>query len=534
MIKNKWPVLSAILVAFISSLIFLNWERLPFFLDIYYHLLVMRGFDLAGGVVTHAFWELAPIGQTLLYPPLFHLLLLAVYKLGLPLITTARLMSVLPFVLLLVTANLVVSRSLGKKTAFFVTAALCIPYTFFLKLTITVPVTLCLIFILIVYYAIENRRLLAASIFTSLTFYTHLGMPWILLLSLAVYGMLKKDARRMVFLTIALSLLFSVPIILHLAANIGQFESLLGIKMPENSMFEIYPLLYLFLGLGLLRLKDRSVREKSAFFVALFFGFLPMAVNYRYRLLSAEGLLPVLFFAGIGLQRAYDGILDFAAKMKASAFTVSLSAISFVMAVNFFCPTLSVYVPLEPPYDKKEFAFYWRDSTVINLLPRYKRHLRPFEISLYDAESRSWIEAVEKNTEPDDIICVNDVLLGSLVSAFSGRANAARLFLEVKEPNVPISELGASKLLIWLRESTGEFSSDLKKGIEKFKFNMISYDDYAAILTKPDSLKVKPVKPVLSLPVAFLILSVILIAGFLDLSAIGLKAYPGPRSSSIR
>ncbi len=534
MIKNKWPVLSAILVAFISSLIFLNWEKFPFFLDIYYHLLVMRGFDLAGGIVTHAFWELAPIGQTLLYPPLFHLLLIAVYKLGLNLISTARLMSVLPFALLLLTANIVVSRSLGKKTAFFVTAALCLPYTFFLKLTITGPVTLCLIFILIAYYAIENRRLLAASIFTSLTFYTHLGMPWISLISLAVYGMLKKDVRRTVFLTIALSLLLSMPIILHLAANISQFESLFGIKMPENGMFEVYPLIYLFSGVGLLKIRDRSLRKKSLFFVALFLGFLPMAVNYRYRLLSAEGLLPVLFFAGIGLQRAYDGILGFAAKMKASALTVSLSAISFIMIINLFCPSLSVYVPLEPPYNKKEFAFYWRDSTVINLLPRYKRHLRPFEISLYDMESRSWIESVEKNTRADDIICVNDVFIGSLVSAFSGRANAARLFLEVREPDVPISELGSSKLLIWLREPTGEFSSDLKEGIEKFKFNMIYYDDYAAILTKPDSPKVKPVRPVLSLAAAFLTFSAILIAGFLDLSAIGSKACPGPRSSSIR
>ena len=103
MTKIRWNILTLALISALSALILLNWPKYPLFIDIYYHLNVMRGFDSAGGIVTHAFWELAPEGTVHLYPPLFHLLLLIPYKLGMDVLSISKLFSLLSFPALLAT-----------------------------------------------------------------------------------------------------------------------------------------------------------------------------------------------------------------------------------------------------------------------------------------------------------------------------------------------------------------------------------------------------------------------------------------------
>ena len=77
--KSYWGISALVLIVLMTGLSLLNWQRFPFFLDIYYHLNVMRGFDTAGGIVNHAFWELAPEGNLKLFPPPFHILLFFPY-----------------------------------------------------------------------------------------------------------------------------------------------------------------------------------------------------------------------------------------------------------------------------------------------------------------------------------------------------------------------------------------------------------------------------------------------------------------------
>src|SRR3989338_8338109 len=136
--KSYWGISALVLIVLMTGLSLLNWQRFPFFLDIYYHLNVMRGFDTAGEIVNHAFGKLAPEGTVNLYPPLFHILLLMPYKLGVSALFIARSFSVAAFIFLLSTLYFVVSRLFSKKLGFFVTMAACIPYTFFLKSTITI------------------------------------------------------------------------------------------------------------------------------------------------------------------------------------------------------------------------------------------------------------------------------------------------------------------------------------------------------------------------------------------------------------
>lgn len=518
MIRPRWGILTLLLICLLLLLCLLNWQKFPFFLDTYYHLNVMRGFDTAGGVVTHSFWELAPEGTVNLYPPLFHILLLIPYKLGFNTLFIARFSSVAAFFGLLTTLYFVISRLFSKKLGFFVTTAACIPYTFFLKSTITIPATLCMIFILLAFFAIENNRKIAGPMLLAASFYTHLGLPWLGILTFLFYGALKKEKMRPILRAIFLSMLLSVPIFIHLLANFDKFESLVGIRALENELFEFYPVIYLFAAAGLLRLKDAEVRKRGLFFVALFIGLLPMAINYRYRLISAEGLLPIIFFAGLGLEKGYDSLRDFFKARSIDPLTAGFYFSCLFIVINFFSPAVSLYNTPVPPFEKKELLFYVRDSTITNLIPIYKRHLRPLEINLYNHEAEHWLDIIEKSTAPDDIICSNYSYVGGMLSAFSGRANGARLFYEIKEPAHPVYEIGSSKLVVWLLEPTGYFSDGLRKCLEKYKFRRIAITESAAVLLQDNAPKSKPTKPVLPTTTAFLLLLFCLLIILYDLA----------------
>jgi len=246
-----------------------------------------------------------------------------------------------------------------------------------------------------------------------------------------------------------------------------------------------------------------------------------MAVNYRFRFLSAEGLLPVLLLAGAGLETAHDRFLGLM-KMKNAAWSGrGLYTAAFVVFFIFFSPTFSMYVPLDPPYDKHEFSFHLRDSTAANLLPAYKTHVRPFEITLVDNLVEKWVKIIEANTSESDIICSNNAFIGGMLSALSGRANSARLFLEVEEPDIPISEFGSARLALWTREYNGKFSYEINECIAKFGYRVINMDERAAIMVKPDGKNAHPVKPVLGVWTAFLTLAMVLAAAFYDIARPG-------------
>ncbi len=516
--KPKWNNLTFFLISFFAVLSLINWQKFPFFLDIYYHLNAMRGFDAAGGVVNHSFWELAPSGTTQVYPPLFHLLLLIPYKLGVGPLFIARSFSIASFIVLLLTLYFVVSRLFSKKLGFFVTMASCVPYTFFIKSTITIPSTLVLIFLLLAFYAVENGRKIAASLLIAASFYTHLGLPWLVIIIFLLYGLLRRERMKTILWTIFLSLLFSAPVLAHIFANLDKFESILGIKAGENELFEFYPMLYLLALIGLLKLKDRTFRDRGLFFIALIVGLAPMTINYRYRLISAEGLLPIVFFAGVGLARSYDYLVYFLESKKTKPGLFWFYIFFFLVFINTFSPTLSLYTVSKPPYEQKELKFYLRDSTATNLIPFYKKHLRPIEISLYNDETVEWLKIIEKNTAPDDIICSNYTYVGGMLSAFSGRANGARLFYEIKQPNRPIYEMGSSKLIVWLRSDDGNFSQDLDRCIKKYKCRVIAQTASAMILLNDSAPKTKPVKPLISTAASLSILLIVFVIIYYDLA----------------
>ena len=68
--ERLYATLGLVLIASVAVVSALRWSLYPIHVDTYYHMETIEGFRQAGGVVTHAFWEMAPGGDpTLTRPP---------------------------------------------------------------------------------------------------------------------------------------------------------------------------------------------------------------------------------------------------------------------------------------------------------------------------------------------------------------------------------------------------------------------------------------------------------------------------------
>jgi len=81
----------------------------------------MRGMEMAGGYITNAYWEYAPVGRPHLYPPLLHLAMLLFYRLGLSAINIARLLEAAMIPLTFISLWFI-TRGLWNKRATFLSS----------------------------------------------------------------------------------------------------------------------------------------------------------------------------------------------------------------------------------------------------------------------------------------------------------------------------------------------------------------------------------------------------------------------------
>ncbi|MCX5657146.1 MAG: glycosyltransferase family 39 protein [Candidatus Omnitrophica bacterium] len=218
--RINWNLAGIIL--FFSYLVFflLRLNLFPVFLDIYYHIGVMQGFDLARGIVTWDFWEFASIGRPHFYPPLLHILMLVLYKLGVSKINIAIFSSFIIFPLFILTFWYVVKKIFGSRLAFFVILSLLSSYSLFLGLTNTIAGTFCLTLLLLLFYALHKDKKISSVILTALLFYTHYAISIMGVLALGLYFLFEKEKKAKLFL-IAAGIIMALPWIINFACNIG-------------------------------------------------------------------------------------------------------------------------------------------------------------------------------------------------------------------------------------------------------------------------------------------------------------------------
>jgi hypothetical protein len=188
--EPSWNVYSILFIAVYFILGLFSWNVLPRFTDIYYHLLVMLGFQEAGGLVLRDFLQYAPVGRPHLYPPLFHGMLLGLFKAGLDPIVIARLAKVIVFPALLGTIWFVIRSVFGNRQAFFTVLIATGSYSFYASCSNLIPGTLVCILGLFSFWALEKGRSITSGFLLALAFYTHMLRAWIFFISIALYCVL--------------------------------------------------------------------------------------------------------------------------------------------------------------------------------------------------------------------------------------------------------------------------------------------------------------------------------------------------------
>jgi len=276
-----------------------RWPIFPLALDPYYHLLIARQIVDAGGPIAYEWWEHAPVGRPHLYPPVLHLLLALLLKSGLSPVTVIRLASVVLPVALLVSLYLAMRRLAGPGSALAVLGSALTPFAFHLHCAITLASTLGMIELLWLLIALEEHRPVAAGSLLVLLGYTHLGLPGMALIMVAAYAAVRGAATWKMLARAGWGLLLVLPWWAHLlSARPGMQVT----ARWENAGIEIMPVLLAAAAAGLWRCW--RLKGRFTWLIACWIGFLTLVPRHFYRWLNGEGMLPLLFLAGVGIEWA--------------------------------------------------------------------------------------------------------------------------------------------------------------------------------------------------------------------------------------
>jgi len=416
---SRTDILATVFLLFTWILILNRLDLFPVFIDIYYHLSAMRGFDIAGGVVTHDFWEYAPGGRPHLYPPLLHVLMLTMYKAGLNEAAIGTIVSAMMYPLSQLTTWLATREIFNQKTALYTLVFLSAVLQYFTSQAIVSAAALVLAITPVIFYAIEKGRELAAVILMSVCLYTHLSMPHITAFSLLIYAALNKERRNRVLKTVGAAYLLASPWLVHVLLNIG---SIVTGGMPSMTIgLPLFHVLSAAIGVAY------CLREKKAYYfpVASILGMSVIALMYPSRFAS-HSILPMSILAGIALDRSTSTVEG---NRKRIGYVL---AASLIIAVVLFTPLISVPAggTTRRPVRRRPILVV-QEAVIPRLISGRMGERDVFLRNLLTRENLEVARIVLENSDEGDIIFTNNGPYGCFLTSFTGRSQTTGMFHEV-------------------------------------------------------------------------------------------------------
>jgi len=454
---------------------FLRWDIFPMFIDIYYHLGVMLGFAKAGGYVTSSFWEFAPIGRPHLYPPLLHFLMLIFLKFGIEKIIIAKIFTFFMYPFSLFSIWLFARKIYNERIAFFSVLLAGSSFYFYLETSNIIAFSFALALSLICLVFFIKGKNLTSGIFLGLVFYTHTIVGWLLALAILINSVMDKRFSRSVRV-FALGILLYLPLLFHQMYNFKYFRF---VDVKAMHYIEINFLIYLTSFLGLFLFLARKVKAHNIL-SSLLISFALLIIIFPQRIFSGSAMLFFIFLAAVAL----DWLLV-RTKIKVWIF-VSIIFVLFYL----FSPTISFSARDKP-------MLTGLNSTFVNFMPKIKESTRANETNIYSSEFVDpLVKIIEKNSLNDDIICSNFKYTAGMLSVLSARPTSSAMLSEVKSYR-DFDMIGASRLIIWLKELDGSFPIGLKEIVKKYNLKKVDVTDIAYVykndLYVPKDLSVKPV-----------------------------------------
>lgn len=490
-IPSSWDTCSVAIIALFTLFQVIQWRSFPLFLDIYYHLCVMAGFNDAGGYVTRAFWEYAPIGRPHLYPPLLHALMLLVYKLGFTKIFIARFFNSMIYPLVLASIWAAFRKLFTERLSFFALLIFASSYSLYLSVMNLIPFSLVLIFGLFLFVFLEERKLLTCSLLMGLCFYTHTFASWLILLALFLYGQLNSARRRDCIKVALIGLIFGLPILCYQFYHRQYFRFA---QAMENYYLDINLAIFILATAGIIL----AARKKGRYYILLsiFIGFLPLVFTHKMRYISGIGLGAFAFSGALALDRLYENLTTRLGKV----LLITILAILYVVT-----PILSI----NRASGKSGLNFL--DSSLINILNAQQKELHPAGLSIHHPRFQDKIiNVILKSSQSDDILWSDLKYSAGVLSYFSGRATSCAMMSEVK-PYSQFDPLGAAKIIVLFKDTDSASEQAIGKLADKYKLNKIEETELAYIYLNPQAQAKRNIpKPVVPTALLFSILLAVL------------------------
>lgn len=442
--------------------------RLPSFplaLDPYYHLLIARQLVEAGGPFIYETWQYAPVGRPHLYPPVLHLVLAGLLKAGCPPVAALQAVTAALLPALLASIYLVMRRLATPAIGLAALWAAMLPFAWMIQVAGALASGLALIALLWLMVAVKERRVAASAGLLGLIFYTHLGLAWVALASLAWWWYLMRAVPRdrVIPASAGLGMLLAAPWLWHLASH-ATFLQVMG--REENRTLDLLPALYALALYGGWRCWRQG--GVARLFLGLWLGFVFMAPAFAFRWLSGEGVLPVILLAGWGLvamvERLIRGGLPRRAGWALAAGTVVLG------------PSVVVH-------DARPRAV-WFDTAPFHLLNSPLAAPKATDLGLHTGRTSALANAISAMTRPGEILWSNASYAGGLIAALANRPTSSAMFYEVP-PARPFDPVKAAHWIVWFKVTPMPDLPPLQALIRRYQLAPVGEDALAMVLRNP-------------------------------------------------
>lgn len=275
------------------------------FTDLSFHLATAQGFSRAGGIVTWDFWESLPLGRPHNYPPLFHLVLASILKIGFSPTVAIKIMMELTIVGGLAIYSWGLTKLFNIRVAFWAIALLFFS-SHFIELSATVmPATIVTFLVPALLYFVINKKWLSYFALLVIMLYLHLFMPYFILLSMLIYLIFfEKKLLKPFLIASVISFVFYLPWLIHIILGgweyIKYFDVNTGPDIWNKYVLINFTVIFLAIfGTLVLICKRKLLPERYFFFLILAIIILSPSFIIASRLLDSHFLVFAVILATI-------------------------------------------------------------------------------------------------------------------------------------------------------------------------------------------------------------------------------------------
>ncbi len=510
----SYDIGSVVLIVYVFVILIVRFNIFPIFIDIYYHLAAMQGYNLARGITANAYWEFAPFGRPQLYPPLLHIIMLFMLKCGVSISFIAKFISFVIFPLTVLTVWFTVRAVYGKRPAFFSVVFLAGASTFFYHMSVLSAAALAQILGLLAFVSIEKDLKFASPVLPTLMLYSHIAIPYFYFVAFLIYGIFRKEKRKIIFRSLLISALLYSPWLIHTIVHLRYImprspdpPGLVPVSVSLNLWLWVFGIAGVVIAI--------FKRKKYLFPVFLLVLLTPVMLGYQTRFWEVHTIIPLSILSGI----FPDHVLSSLRNQSFRKFVVLVLLIALFISPRLSYGRNGVRINVQPSFERIALSNY-RQLEVrlpVKKKPQYPVNRENGRImikgnKILSDKNIKFAEMLKSRLPKGASIYVPDGVFGDFLFAFSGVPVSSGMLREVKPYRYPSQ---ADDAYFVIDGNVASLMYPLNKTFQKF----FSAFGKTVFKNRMQVKKVLPEKPVLPISICFILLilsAIIILYDFLN------------------